>query len=249
MSKFLSIILLSSVPFLSLGTFLDERDFSLYAELEAENEDFSETNVYDPFIDYTEFEKTEKEKKDIQFFKEGRFITLGLGLGGRLFTGSLQRHMAPFLNYGAQVGLFLNLNFMLQFYELFSIHPMQLGEDGGIFQLFGGGIDLKYFFDKERLTRSIAFFNPYLLVGFSMIQGTLIPNGEEFRRQAELGFGFRTGGGFEIQIGERFFTGLHVDFNFIEFGWELQEWTFRDGTSTYLKGDLVNILYIVGLNF
>ena len=247
----LIIFLLISFPILSLGFSLNEREFpALYAEngdLEA-----AEPTVYDPFIDYTEFERDQNEREDIRFFKEGRFVVLGLGVGGRLFTGTLQHHVMPLLNYGVYTGIFLNLNFMIQAHGLFSIHQLNLGENEGLLQFHGAGLDLKYYFDKERLVRALAVLNPYLLVGFSAVRSTLVPRGrdlEGFQQYQQIGYGFRTGGGFEIQLGKRFFTGVHADFNFVDFGWEFQEWELLDGSVAFLKGDLINILYVFGLNF
>ena len=241
--KILSLFFVIGLVEPCLGASLYDRPQFLYVE----NEETNEPSLYDPFIDYKEFERNDRERKDLRFFKEGKFIILGGGVGGRFFTNTFRHHITPFLNYSVYLGLFLNLDLMVQVNGLFSIHQAYLGEDSFV-QFHGGGVDLRYYFDKGRLNKPLAFLNPYLLIGFSAVRSTIVPiETGNLGRYQENGYGFRVGGGIEIELGRRFFTGLHADFNFIDFGWEYQPWETLDGA--LVKGDFINLLWVLGVNF
>ena len=81
-----------------------------------------ELNAYDPFADYSEFENTADEQKNINFFQHGRFITLGVQGGVKLFT----MNMASFYNigpsYGGYLNYFFDMNFAIQFAITASSH-------------------------------------------------------------------------------------------------------------------------------
>ncbi|MCB0410979.1 MAG: hypothetical protein KDD22_00530, partial [Bdellovibrionales bacterium] len=47
------------------------------------------TDAYDPFADYSEFESSEEEEAYINFFRNGRFFTLGFIGGYRTFTETM----------------------------------------------------------------------------------------------------------------------------------------------------------------
>ena len=50
---------------------------------------FEGDDAYDPFSDYSEFEESAEEEADINFFRNGRFFTLGFIGGYRSFTETL----------------------------------------------------------------------------------------------------------------------------------------------------------------
>ena len=217
-----------------------------------------EMNAYDPFTDYSDFETPEDEAKDIRFFKRGRFLTVGLFGGMRFFTGALRNHLdieTP--NFGFFLSYFVNLTTALQFSSLFSSHKFFLRHESlpaphhaleGHMDFFTFGLDLKYYFDKERLIPFIAFFNPYVIVGFSL---TLRP-ALLYERDAAAadpntkGYGIRSGFGIEINIAKRFYIGLLGDFNYTTFPDEFD--SILD-TGIKLHGDMAHALFIAGVNF
>ena len=111
-----------------------------YAQAEAEEQ----TDVYDPFLNYTEFEDSEEEREDILFFKTGRFISLAALVGGRLFTGSFLSYYTPNLSFGLSTSIFFNLEFALEVYGLFSYHPVLITHAAGT-------VPLKVFFPNMLL--------------------------------------------------------------------------------------------------
>ena len=217
-------------------------------------------DAYDPFIDYTEFERTQMEKQDVRFFQEGRLFSISAVLGGKFFTNTMSQHLWPNINYGLQVGIFLNLLFCVQFYALLSYHPFILQNTSaidvsGFFEFYGGGLDLKYYVDTEKLIRPLAFLNPYFIFGFSTIRRNVRNVGPQSIESQ--GYGFRAGGGIEINLSRKFFIGLHGDFNFIHFAEESQTWRLPSKTDRSIivdtgvktAGDIINALFIAGVNF
>ncbi len=63
-------------------------------------------DVYDPFADYSEFGG--QEEADINFFRHGRFVTIGSSLCYRIFTEALNCHYRrPAATRAAEVGIVL----------------------------------------------------------------------------------------------------------------------------------------------
>lgn len=226
----------------------------------AVNEEEQPIDAYDPFIDYTEFERTQMEKQDVRFFKEGRLFSISALIGGRLFTDTMSQHLWPNISYGLQMGIFLNLLFCMQVYGLLSYHPFilqntQAIDANGFFEFYGGGVDLKYYIDKEKLLRPLAFLNPYFVFGFSAIRREVRDVGTQ--SISSMGYGFRAGGGIEINLSRKFFIGLHSDFNFIHFAEEHQTWRLPGkldrsqivDTGVKTAGDIINALFTAGVNF
>src|ERR1700694_562859 len=52
---------------------------------------FDADDTYDPFADYSEFDEAQEEEADINFFRHGRFVTLGFMGGMRGFTQGLSK--------------------------------------------------------------------------------------------------------------------------------------------------------------
>ena len=76
---------------------------------------FDADDSYDPFADYSEFDSAQEEEEDINFFRNGRFISIGLLLGYRGWTENLASLMSANLNYGVFLTYFFDLRFALQF--------------------------------------------------------------------------------------------------------------------------------------
>jgi hypothetical protein len=52
---------------------------------------------YDPFADYSEFAESAEQEADINFFRNGRFFTLGFQGGYRRFTETMGSSSVTFL--------------------------------------------------------------------------------------------------------------------------------------------------------
>ena len=64
---------------------------------------------FDPFSDYNESEQSAEEEADINFFKNGRFLTLGLMVGYRGFTDGFSQGYSPAVSWGFQFSYFFDL--------------------------------------------------------------------------------------------------------------------------------------------
>ena len=49
----------------------------------------ADDDAFDPFSDYSEFDEATEEEADINFFRNGRFLTVGFQLGVKGFTDNL----------------------------------------------------------------------------------------------------------------------------------------------------------------
>lgn len=231
--------------------------FSSFSQLKGANQDDAEDTYYDPFIDYNEFDTSEDEEDDINFFTHGRFLSVAIALGPRLFTQTLGKISSTNVGAGVLLDYFFNLRTSLQAgiltgsnsYSFFtpSNQPIR-----GAFHLTSFGVGVKYYFDPQNLVQVLARLNPYSMFGYAMVRRT---TGED-RLEAlakEDASSFRFGGGMEINFNKRkTFVGLQITYNLILFSDEKSEVFINDGTEAtgiFLNGDLVSLLLLLGINF
>ena len=112
---------------------------------------------YDPFADYSEFDAAQEEEEDINFFRNGRFVTLGLLLGYRGWTENLARLQSSGLNYGVFLSYFFDLRFAVQFSFTTGDHTFQVTSSDGVHRGNVGiqnfGLDLKYYLNTQNITK------------------------------------------------------------------------------------------------
>jgi len=137
---------------------------------------FDADDSYDPFADYSEFDGAQEEEEDINFFRNGRFLSIGLIAGYRGFTESLGQLVSGSMDYGIFLSYFFDLRFALQFSFLSSDHQFGFNDAGAGGTHYSGdmaiqnfGFDLKYYINTQNVTKGLAKFNPFILVGFSYI--------------------------------------------------------------------------------
>ena len=87
-----------------VGLLVDDNPAQYDGLLLAQNEN---SDVYDPFVDYSEFEQASEEEADINFFRNGRFFTLGFAGGYRMFTSNLGKMYTHSPYYGLFLAFFL----------------------------------------------------------------------------------------------------------------------------------------------
>src|SRR3954462_13104442 len=75
---------------------------------------FDADDTYDPFADYSEFDEAQDEEADINFFRHGRFVTIGFLGGYRGFTQGSANLFKPAVNFGLFLSYFFDLRFALQ---------------------------------------------------------------------------------------------------------------------------------------
>lgn len=225
-------------------------DGEYYAQLDG-------SDAYDPFVDYSEFDENSDEEADINFFKNGRFFTLGLTVGNRFVTDQLTEIYENSPTFGLFISYFFDLRFAIQMgFVSGSDHNIKIKFPSG--QTFTGSssissisLNLKYYLNTQNVTRGLAQFNPYLIGGFAQVtrktQLSEVPNIAE-----DSAFGFELGGGFELPImRKRMFLGLQTTYQVVTFSDENTELEAANSEKSGIvpRGDLINLMAILGINF
>lgn len=221
--------------------------------------------TYDPFADYSEFDEASDEEADINFFKNGRFFTIGLAGGLRGFTQNLSGLYNSAPTYGFFLSYFFDLNIALQLGLLTGDHAFNLNfvnpSDGVTYTNTGSvsmtlvNMHLKYYFNTQNVTKGLADLNPYMLGGVSQTYRTYqIADIPGYSREAVLGLD----GGFGLEVPllrRKSFFGIQVVYHLVEFKDENSYLVGTDSsgnqvtTSAKPKGDTYDIVGILGLNF
>ena len=144
--------------------------FSLSAG--AESQPSSEyPGVQDPFADPSQYEFTEEEKEDKEFFHLGRFLMLGIDVGAGIFTGGLGASNAAGVLVGFHLVYFFDKAIAFEGRFNYSNHLDSINDAGGnnVLQLdvnlMNAVAGFRYYFDTKSAPRAIAVANPYLAFG------------------------------------------------------------------------------------
>lgn len=227
----------------------------LLSSLSAFSQD-EEGDVYDPFIDYSEFEEAGEEEADVNFFRNGRLFTAGLAIGQRSFTEGMSEIFADDMIYGIYLSYFFDLRMALQFSYLTGNHAFKVVPTTGAavigeVKMSHIGVDMKYYFNTQNVTKGLAAFNPYLLAGFSSVSRESNRVGQtEFG--VEKAFAFDAAAGVEFPLGARndMYLGLQGMFQLVNFKNESTQLKANGAdTGKYANGDLITLTAILGLNF
>ncbi len=223
---------------------------------------FEADDTYDPFADYSEFDEAQDEEADINFFRNGRFVTVGFMGGFRGFTEGLGGMYRPATRFGLFLSYFFDLRFALQFSFLTSDHtfrvvgsnPDQVARGNVSITTFG--LDIKYYVNTQNVTKGLAKFNPYFIAGFARVDRTTSlqdPGGDVlpgFGREGAMGFDF--GIGIELpMLRNKMYFGGQAMYQLVNFQNENTEIRFNSGeqTNKYPNGDIWTALGIIGVNF
>lgn len=215
----------------------------------------SDDDSYDPFADFSEYDDSEQEEADIHFFRQGRFLVLGLAVGQRFWTQNLAKLYSSGSTFGIFLGYFFDFRFALQIGMLTGDYGFEfLGTESGIrgnVALSMIPINLKYYLNTQNVTKGLADLNPYVFGGFSQVFRTYtVPNTEGFGRDAATGIDL--GGGVEIPVMKRkAFVGAQAGFHYINFKDRNSVLVLPDGTQTNIKpsGDTWDLMFLMGFNF
>lgn len=210
---------------------------------------------YDPFADYSEFDQASEEEADINFFRNGRFLTVGLVVGQRAFTQDMAKIYSGGTTYGLYLSYFFDLRLAFQFGFKTADNAYQIdtngGSDSGNVNTTLMSIDLKYYFNTQNVTKGLANLNPYILGGFSQAQRTLqIAGGTGYARDSAMGVD--VGLGIEIPLLRRkAYFGFQGTYHMLNFPDESKPIQLTNGftTSVYPRGDMFDVLGILGANF
>lgn len=210
---------------------------------------------YDPFADYSEFEESAEEEADINFFRNGRFFTLGFIGGYRGFTETMGEIQKPAMAFGMFLSYFFDLRFALQLGFLTGDHELSFKPPSGVpvrgnVSITDISLNLKYYLNTQNVTRGLAKMNPYLIGGFSQVYRTTSVVGESaFGKEGAMGFNLGTG--IEIPLMRNMYFGGQAAFQLVSFQNENSEIILagNQATGLYNKGDIFSLMAILGLNF
>lgn len=221
--------------------------------------------AFDPFSDYNEFEQDADEEADINFFKNGRFLTLALQLGYRGFTGGgFAEAYTPSAVYGVQFSYFFDLQIAGSLGFSMGDHNVQFDSYSdpsftshvktytGSVNIQTIDLNVKYYFNTENVTRGLADLNPYMIVGAGQYKRTYnlsaIVNADP-----DNVIGFKSGVGIEIPLlRRRAYFGFQGTYHYVQFPDENKHFIEDDGPKAIkpnLDGDIFDISAIIGVNF
>ena len=219
----------------------------------------TDSESYDPFADYSEFDEASDEEADIYFFKHGRFFTLGIAFGYRFFTDNMSSLYSSSPSYGLFLTFFTDLRLAVQFgFSVgdhgFTFPTNQDSSVAGNVSFSFLHINLKYFANTQNLTRGLADLNPYFIGGAEQVYRTYTTNtaaGLASSRDSTLGLNF--GGGLEIPFNrKKSFVGLQLNYHFVQFADENAVLTSPDSGAEITKrvsGDTYDVMTILGFNY
>lgn len=216
---------------------------------------FDADDTYDPFADYSEFDEAQDEEADINFFRNGRFVTVGFLGGTRGFTGGLGDMYRTSPAFGLFLSYFFDLRFALQFSFLTSDHDFRVSSTNqvgrGTISITTFALDIKYYINTQNVTKGLAKFNPYFIGGFSRLDRTSRIDGVEgFGKEGAMGFDLGLGLELPMMRNKMYFGGQAM-YQLVNFSNENSEIVFdnNEHTGKYPNGDSYTLLAILGVNF
>lgn len=235
----------------------------------AQNSDIDEG--FDPFSDYNEVEQSTDEEADINFFKNGRYLTLGVILGYRGFTDGMSQGYTPGFEWGLQFSYFFDLQLATSLsysvadsgVEFRSFNDAALTS---VSELYTGNVNIqilnlnaKYYFNTENVTRGLADLNPYIQLGVGLFTRTYNLS-NSLPPPPDKPIGFSVGTGIEIPFLRRSsYFGLQATYHYVQFADENNDRIEEEKpgqaelvlspVSPRLNGDIFEISTIIGINF
>ena len=215
----------------------------------------SDDDSFDPFADFSEYDDSEQEEADIHFFRQGRFLSMGLAMGQRFWTGNLAKLYGSGPTMGLFLAYFFDFRFAMQVGILFGDYGFEFAGEGskttGTVSLSMIPFNLKYYFNNQNVYKGLADLNPYAILGFSQVYRTYtVPAFEGFGRDGATGLDI--GAGLEVPIlNRKAFAGIQLAFHYVNFKGRGEFIVLPDGTPTSARpnGDTMDILALLGFNF
>ena len=184
---------------------------------------------FDPFSDYNEVEQSAEEEADINFFKNGRFLTIGVMVGYRGFTEGFSQGYTPAVSWGVQFSYFFDLQTAVSLSYGISDSGVDFTSYNdaaltSVSEHYTGTVNIqtfdlngKYYFNTENVTKGLAELNPYVLVGIGQFTRTYNLS-KVLAVNADKPIGFKLATGIEIPImRHRAYFGLQATYHFVQF--------------------------------
>ncbi len=225
---------------------------------------------FDPFADYNEFEQQSEEEADINFLRNGRYLTLAFVSGYRGFLGGgFSQAYKGSIDYGVEFTYFFDLQIAASLaystgdhavsFQSFSDNNLTLvanNYDGNVnIQIID--FHVKYYFNTDNVTKGLADLNPYALLG----SGYYIRSynlSQTLGTEPDKVVGFKAAAGIEIPLlKRRAYLGLQGTYRYVQFPDENNAF-IDEGTDTApalrpikprLDGDIFELNVILGMNF
>jgi hypothetical protein len=222
---------------------------------------------FDPFADYNEYDQQSEEEEDINFLRNGRYLTLAFVTGYRSFLGGgFTKAYSGNLAYGAEFSYFFNMQLAMGLSYILSNHNVNFASYSspdltGPPKPYSGSVSfstidfhMKYYFNTDNVTKGLADLNPYSIVGTSY-------NIRTYSLDESLGvipdqvWGFKFGAGLEIPLlKHKAYMGFQAVYRYVQFPDEnksfIDEGTGPNRTvSPKLDGDIYDLTILLGLNF
>lgn len=259
-----SYILTMSFFIFLLSISMRAHSYSLYSKnsdsqhyLLAQN---AEEDAYDPFSDYSEFDEASEEEADIQFFRNGRFLTFGFVGGLKGFTDNLSSIYAGNGTYGIYLSYFYDFRFALQFGFTTGDYNFEFQDDSrnkisGSVSFTFLQLALKYYMNTQNVTKGLAELNPYYIGGISQVYRTytLSTAVGSLNSVKDTTFGLDLGAGIEIpMLRKKGYFGFQFTFHYVNFPDSNSKVRLEDyGTYSTMApfGYHYDLLGVLGINF
>jgi outer membrane protein W len=211
--------------------------------------------AFDPFSDYSEFDEASDEEADINFFRNGRFFTVGVLAGSRNFTGNFAKQYGQSTAFGLSISYFFDLRSAFALSFITGDHSVNFTTNSGA-KTYSGNVsltslnfDFKYYFNTQNVSRGVADLNPYGILGFAQYYRTYsLDNFEGASRDATMGA--ELGAGVEIPLmRKKAYLGVQGTYHMVNFADESKEFVGSERLDSTLSGDYYNLLLILGMNF
>ena len=224
---------------------------------------------FDPFSDYNEVEQSAEEEADINFFKNGRFLALGLMLGYRGYTDGFSQGYSASPSWGFQFSYFFDLQLATSLSYSIADSAVNFNSYNdasftnvsehytGTVNIQTFDLNMKYYFNTENVTRGLADLNPYILAGVGQFIRTYNLS-KTLALNPDRPIGFKIASGIEIPLmRHRAYLGLQFTYHYVQFPDENNDSIEEDKTPApvlspvrpLLNGDIYEINTIIGVNF
>lgn len=259
------ILAIMTISLFSVGTFAQASDQNQQTQMQprppkhslllaqSEGGESSSSEAFDPFADYNEFDADSDEEADINFFRHGRFLTVGLMGGYRGFTDSMAKTYTGSTAYGIALSYFFDMHLAMSLGFMMGDHSVTLKTNQntytGNLSITSINFDLKYYISTQNLTKGLADLGPYVFGGFGNFYRTFTLAGiSSLSRDATMGA--EVGAGLEIPImRKKSFLGIQGTYHAITFPDENKKYIDTEVLETVPAGDFYDVVIILGMNF
>lgn len=216
--------------------------------------------AYDPFSDYSEFDEASDEEADINFFRNGRFLTVGLAVGPQIFTDGMAKAYGDGPAMGVYLSYFFDLRLAMSLGLMAADHNVKIKTKSGsacpsmactgTVSINEVNFHLKYYFNTQNIQKGLADLNPYMVGGLSQVSRSysiaeLLTRSKETVTSTDLGLGI------EIPLlRKKAYLGIQGLYHFATFTDENKATVNGTDPLLYkLNGDFINAQLILGMNF